>query len=206
MSLLRERCTEANIQPTRTHDNHPASNIRQQDDYTGRRPFIHLDMANIHGLLQIGYTRQEIADLAGVSTKTLQHRLAVELAMTLNEDEIDEAMRWLVAQFPSAGQRLLQGAFRANGQPVTRRAVRLSLMHVDPIGTLERTAIRITRRQARYWVPYPMQSGTLMDMKSLSGKISFRLKKANMFNWEANLYSCSGGEYIYMVRLMDTPS
>ena len=155
MSLLRERCTEANIQPTRTHDNHPASNIRQQDDYTGRRPFIHLDMANIHGLLQIGYTRQEIADLAGVSTKTLQRRLAVELAMTLNEDEIDEAMRWLVAQFPSAGQRLLQGAFKANGQPVTRRAVRLSLMRVDPIGTLERTAIRITRRQARYWVPYP---------------------------------------------------
>ena len=155
MSLLRERCTEANIQPMRTHDNHPASNIQQQDDYTGRRPFIHLDMANIHGLLQIGYTRQEIADLAGVSTKTLQRRLAVESVMTLNEDKIDEAMRRLVAQFPSAGQRLLQGAFKANGQPVTRRAVRLSLMRVDPIGTLERTAIRITRRQARYWVPYP---------------------------------------------------
>ena len=95
LSLLRERCMEANIQPTHTHDNHPASNIRQQDDYTGRRPFIHLDMANIHGLLQIRYTWQEIADLVGVSTKTLQHRLAVELAMTLNEDEI-EYDSWLL--------------------------------------------------------------------------------------------------------------
>src|SRR5438270_850847 len=76
LRLLQERRNEANIRPTRTHDNRPANNIRQQDDYTGRRPFIHLDMANVHGLLQIGYTRQEIADLASVSTKTLQRRLA----------------------------------------------------------------------------------------------------------------------------------
>ena len=71
-------------------------------------------MVNIHRLLQIGYTRQEIADLVSVSTKTLQCRLAVELAITLNEDEIDKAMQQLVAQFPSADQRLLQGTFRAN--------------------------------------------------------------------------------------------
>src|SRR5438874_383415 len=103
--LLRERRTAVNIPSASTHDNHPASNIRQQDDYTGQRPFIHLDMANVHRLLQIRYTQQEIADLVGIFTKTLQHRLVVKLAMTLNEDEIDEVMQQLVAQFPSAGQR-----------------------------------------------------------------------------------------------------
>ena len=98
-----------------------------------------MDIANVHKLLQIGYTQQEIADLAGVSIKILQHRLAVEPAVTLNKDEIDEVMQQLVAQFPSAGQRLLQGAFRANDQPVIRRTVYLSLMCVNPIGILERT-------------------------------------------------------------------
>ena len=34
LSLLWERCMKANIQPTHTYNNHPTSNIQQQDDYT----------------------------------------------------------------------------------------------------------------------------------------------------------------------------
>ena len=56
LSLLRERCMKANIQLTHTHNNHPVSNIQQQDDYTSWWLFIHLDIVNIHGLLQIEYT------------------------------------------------------------------------------------------------------------------------------------------------------
>ena len=35
---------------------------------------------------------QEIADLAGISIKILQCRLVVELAVTLNKDEIDKVI------------------------------------------------------------------------------------------------------------------
>ena len=131
-----------------------ALGLRTQLSDTGGRPFIHIDMAIVHALLTIGYTRKELATLMGVSYKTLLRRLAKEPLRRLESEDLDTQIARIVSLFPSAGQRLLQGTIRSTGVAIIRREIQESLLRVDPLGALARTAIRLPRRIRRYWVPY----------------------------------------------------
>src|SRR5947209_3425545 len=111
-------------------------------------------MAIVYTLITIGYKRKELATLMGVSYKTLLRRLANEPLRRLEPEDLDTQLVRIVTLFPSAGQRLLQGTIRSTGVAITRREIQESLLRVDPLGALTRTAIRLPQRIRRYWVPY----------------------------------------------------
>ena len=57
--------------------------------------------------------------MAGISYSTLCRRLDTAPPKALSDEEMDTSIEKIVSQFLYTGQRIIQGAFQAEGVPVT---------------------------------------------------------------------------------------
>ena len=103
-------------------------------------------------------TSRKIAQILGISDRTLRRKRQEFTARTENFSDISEAdlceviesVRFLT---PNIGQSRLLGALRCRGFRIQRWRVRHCLRKLDPVGTALRGHVAIYRR--KYNVPYP---------------------------------------------------
>ena len=108
------------------------------------RPSIPITAEEITNLLELQFTRTEIARLYGCSARTVRRRiLQFGLEGLVNFDDIsdndlDDIVGRFVAALPSAGQKTIEGHLRSEGYRIQRQRIRESLLRVDPWGVHQR--------------------------------------------------------------------
>ncbi|KAI7789825.1 hypothetical protein IRJ41_009953 [Triplophysa rosa] len=108
-----------------------------------------------------GFTALEIADLFGVSERTIRRRMeqyhmsASDLYSTICDAELDRTIEEIQRLYPNSGYRLIHGHLQARELHVQTSSVRESVRRVDPHGTLMRAMSMHTIRRRQYVVPCP---------------------------------------------------
>lgn len=144
------------------HLSHFADLLYNTDErYQSRpgRPRVHININQVNGLKDLGFSWLKIADMIGVSERTLQRRRKESNEFLPSRSEISaENLRLIVREIiessPNSGERMIIGALRSRSIHVARWKVREAVQDVDPIGKLLRSQTRrICRRE--YRVPCP---------------------------------------------------
>jgi hypothetical protein len=124
----------------------------------GGRPRYEIDEEQVMFLRSKFFSWRKIAQILGISDRTLRRKRQEFTARTENFSDISEAdlceviesVRFLT---PNIGQSRLLGALRCRGFRIQRWRVRHCLRKLDPVGTALRGHVAIYRR--KYNVPYP---------------------------------------------------
>lgn len=109
--------------------------------------------------MEHGFTTPQIADLLGVSCRTIGRRLMRfglnhrQQYSPVNNQILDIVVASIQRQFPNCGHRMMQAHLRSMGLTVQRHRIRDSLVRVDPIGAALRWSAVVPRRT--YRVPCP---------------------------------------------------
>ncbi|CAB5205585.1 unnamed protein product [Rhizophagus irregularis] len=118
----------------------------------GRYKVIILECA-LRLLRQEGFEWTQIAEIFGVSTKTIYRRrkeynIPDDLASytEITNEQLDDLIRDLRAEHPFFGQVLLMGSLRSLGIRIPRQRLRESLQRIDTFGVLNRWSSIIPRR------------------------------------------------------------
>lgn len=123
------------------------------------RPSYNIAEEQLEFLVEHGFTTPQIADMLGVSIRTvtrrlstfgLQHRRAFSV---IPNPILDIAVVSILRQFPNCGYRMIQAHLQSLGLVVQRYRVREALARVDPIGTALRWSTTIPRRTYRVACP-----------------------------------------------------
>ena len=123
------------------------------------RPRYHITEEQLASLLQLNFTCADIATMLGVSLRTIRRRmseynLSVRACYTsIDETDLDHAIRELKGEFPNSGYRIMDGLLRQRGIRITQSCLREAMHRVDPHGITVRFADLIHRR--KYHVPGP---------------------------------------------------
>ena len=125
---------------------------------TGRPRFI-ISYEQLSFLVSNRFTGPQIADMLGVSLRTVHRRLA-EYSLSirsqysnLSDTELDCIVQEVHCLFPMCGNSQMQGHLLARGLRVQQARIRESQRRVDPDGCIMRHLSTINRRQ--YSVPSP---------------------------------------------------
>ena len=125
---------------------------------TGRPSFI-ISYEQLLFLVSNRFTGPQIADMLGVSLRTVHRRLA-EYSLSirsqysnLSDTELDCIVQEVHCLFPMCGNSQMQGHLLARGLRVQQARIRESQRRVDPDGCIMRRLSTINRRQ--YSVPSP---------------------------------------------------
>ncbi|CAJ0826150.1 4956_t:CDS:2 [Entrophospora sp. SA101] len=118
----------------------------------GGRPKLLINENIIRILRQEGHTWIRIADIFGVSYRTILRRrielnLPDDLAYTnISNDDLDNEIRNIQREQPFSGQIIIAGVLRSRGIRVHRQRLRESLNRVDAWGMVQRWSNIIPRR------------------------------------------------------------
>ena len=125
------------------------------------RPSYAISEEQVISLRSIGFRWNQIADMIGISERTLRRRRAEFVTVdgsdnftNLSDADLDNIMRDIVHECPNAGERMVIGSLRARGVIVQRTRVRESILRVDPMGRALRAQRRAIKRRV-YNVPCP---------------------------------------------------
>lgn len=124
------------------------------------RPEVVVDIEQVIHLRCLGFKWNTIADIMGVSIRTLHRRRQdanigdIHSFTEISDDEICRQLLLMKSDFPDIGERMAVGLFRSRGMIVPRRRIRDAFHRVDPINTSLRWHVRIKRRTNS--VPGPM--------------------------------------------------
>ena len=126
---------------------------------TPGRPRYDVNHTLLQQLLDLHFTVTEMAEILGVSPRTVSRRLA-SLNMTvrsryasISDHHLDDIIRAVQQEHPNLGYRMMRSALAARGAHIQERRIRDSLRRVDPLGVTLRWAHSIHRRS--YRVPCP---------------------------------------------------
>ena len=128
---------------------------------TPGRPRYDVNHTLLQQLLDLHFTVTEMAEILGVSPRTVSRRLA-SLNMTvrsryasISDHHLDDIIRAVQQEHPNLGYRMMRSALAARGAHIQERRIRDSLrrVYVDPLGVTLRWAHSIHRRS--YRVPCP---------------------------------------------------
>lgn len=117
------------------------------------RPRVHVDRNQLEHLRALSFTWSEVSTILGVSIKTLQRRAKEWNILTyssVTDQALDDAVREILFQFPTAGEVMLNGHLRSRGLHVQRARLRKSIYSIRGCQSIHS---RIQRRS--YSVPGP---------------------------------------------------
>ena len=129
--------------------------------HTGRvgRPRFDIPQEQFITLFENGFTRPQIADIVGVSLSTIYRRMVLfglsvssEYA-NLSNSELDQVIGEIKLDFPTCGNKQMQGHLRSRGYRVQQIRIREALRRVDPEGSIMRRLSALNRRQYRVAAP-----------------------------------------------------
>ena len=130
------------------HYNFPYENNEGGCRIRGRPRFL-IPKAQLEGLRSLHFTWNKIAQMLGVSERTIRRRreeLGMDVGQTssysdISDDELDVFVRRILHISPNSGERMLLGALRSHGVKVQRERMR-----VDPVSRDLRRRTSIHRR------------------------------------------------------------
>ena len=114
------------------------------------RPKLDISEEQVISLKLLSMSWTKIAQLLGVSTKTIQRRrLSFEKDQPthtlVNENDIDELVKYIISMNANAGEKMILGALLSRGYRIQRQRLRSSLRKVAP-GRSSLNKRRIYRR------------------------------------------------------------
>ncbi|CAB4006490.1 hypothetical protein AWC38_SpisGene3841 [Paramuricea clavata] len=123
------------------------------------RPAFHVQPEMLEKLLGLGFSKEKIAKMYGVSRWTIYRRiqeynlLHLSEFSNLSDAEIDEVLRDYTSRHGrTTGEVLIMGYLRSRGIHLQRRRVRNSMARIDPENAALRWGAAVYRR--RYQVPW----------------------------------------------------
>ena len=123
------------------------------------RPRFDIPREQIISLIESKFTIPQIADITGVSIRTIHRRMA-EYGLTIRsmysemtDQELDTIVSDIHKEFPMCGNRQMSGHLLSCGFRIQQQRIRESMRRVDPEGSLMRRLNVINRRN--YCVPAP---------------------------------------------------
>ncbi len=134
----------------------------ENDISRGRgRPRFRIKKEQLQGLIEIGFSWVQIANLIGVSVDTLRRQrrsygmdVGTGTGSQTTDASLDAAVLSILTVSPNSGERMVIGALMSRGIRVQRSRIRSSICRVDPVGrNLRKKRAAIKRR--RYNVATP---------------------------------------------------
>ncbi len=116
------------------------------------RPRFNIPRNQLSCLLEKRFTVPQIAGILGVSIRTVRRRMTeYDLSVRayyseLNDDQLDRIVEEIQVQFPTCGNRQMQGHLLARGIRVQQHRIREAQRRVDPAGSVMRRLRTIHRR------------------------------------------------------------
>lgn len=108
------------------------------------RPMFLIEKERLVELLDLNLPVNSIAKLLGISARTVHRRMA-EFGLSVNQtysnltdEELDDAVRHIHNEIPTAGYRIVKGRLRSMGINVQWRRLTASMHRVDALGILSR--------------------------------------------------------------------
>ena len=131
----------------------PYENNEDGSRIRGRPRFL-IPKAQLEGLRSLHFTWNKIAQMLGVSERTIRRRreeLGMNVGQTdaysdIPDDDLDILVSRILHFSPNSGERMLLGAIRSHGVKVQRERMRNSIRRVDPISRDLRRRTSIHRR------------------------------------------------------------
>lgn len=123
------------------------------------RPSYNISEEELNFLFEHGFTTAQMAELLGVSVRTVTRRLRHfglnrrQQYSPVSDQILDIAVVGVHRQFPNCGHRMMQAYLRSMGLIIQRHRVRDSLNRVDPIGAALRWSSVVPRRTYRVACP-----------------------------------------------------
>ena len=152
---LQQHTLELSLRPTNV------TSLTCSISQTGRsgRPSFLIQPETLEDLLELGFSKQQIAKLLGFFRWTIHRRVReyglyhISAFSDLSDAEIDQKIRDYVNRHGrTTGQVFLKGYLRSLGINVPRRRLRASVTRVDPANVALRWGAAVYRR--RYQVPW----------------------------------------------------
>ncbi|XP_076843075.1 uncharacterized protein LOC143487790 [Brachyhypopomus gauderio] len=135
--------------------------LSETEEVNVGRPSYNLPPNIIEAHLLLGHTAGNIAQLFGVSERTIRRRMAqygirvCSLLTPMDNKDLDETVAQILQHHPNCGYRMMVGYLNAQGIRIQRQRVQESMWRVDPHGVLMRTIQLNPRRRRKYFVPGP---------------------------------------------------
>ena len=140
-------------------EQHTGIQINLESTNCPGRPRFHITEEQLAHLLQLNFSCATIATMFGVSLRTIRRRMteynlsARACYSSIEETELDHAVRELKEEFPNSDYRIMDGLLRQRGIRVKQFQLREAMHRVDPNGVTVRFSDFIQRR--KYHVPGP---------------------------------------------------
>ena len=160
-SIIRARLQDRSIKRENRETEIHSESYRAPIERTGSqgRPRFAVSTSNAHDLRQLGFAWTDIAQMLGVSSRTLRRRRRYESDSSVGSysdipnNELDQIIREVLQTTPQAGRNLVRGALLSRGLLVQRSRIESSISRIDPVATALHQRRRIIKRV--YNVPCP---------------------------------------------------
>ena len=123
------------------------------DNQACGRPRFDIPRHQIDTMLEMRFTVPSIAEILGVSIRTVRCRMAdynlsvKSLYSHLTDQQLDGIVQEIQEKFPTCGNRQIQGHLQSHGTRVQQHRVQESQRRVDPAGSVMRQLGSINRRK-----------------------------------------------------------
>ena len=124
------------------------------------RPSFDIPQETLEMYLRYGLTRTKIAEIMGISRKTVTRRIdafglsdSLPRYTSIENDTLDSVVQEILRDFPNCGIRRMKGFLSAQGIRLQWLKVRDAMWRVDPSGLLLRTIQLNTIQRRAYYVP-----------------------------------------------------
>lgn len=123
------------------------------------RPRFDIPRHQISSMLEMRFTVPSIADILGVSVRTVRRRMTDfnlsirAMYSELTDEQLDVIVEEIQRQFPTCGNKQMLGHLHSRRIRVQQHRVRESQRRVDPAGSVMRRLTTINRRRYRVSEP-----------------------------------------------------
>jgi len=123
------------------------------------RPRFDMPSEQLQFLVESRFTGPQMAQIIGVSLSTVRRRMTdYGLSVTaqyaeLSDEELDDLVREIQHDFPTCGNRQMQGQLLSRGFRVQQHRIREAQRRVDPEGSVMRHLHAVHRRHYRVLAP-----------------------------------------------------
>ena len=140
------------------YNNHPCRLPVLRSGHVGR-PRFDIPREQMIAFLENGFTGPQMANMVGVSLSTIHRRMVLfglsvstEYA-TLSDTDLHHVIAEIKTEFPTCGNKQMQGHLLSRGYRVQQTRIREALRRVDPEGSIMRRLSALNRRQYQVAAP-----------------------------------------------------